>query len=228
MTIDLENWTARERPKRLVFEGRFARLEPFKAEVHGDDLFSAATYGDADARFVYLPEFMPESRVEFQPWLENAQASEDPLFFAVIDKHTGKVEGRQTLMRIDEANGVIETGHIFWGGRISQTPVTTEAFYLFAKYVFDDLGYRRFEWKCNNENDPSKRAALRFGMTAEGVFRQAAVIKGRNRDTAWFSILDHEWPAMREAFESWLDPSNFDSEGQQIKKLGYFREVQNG
>lgn len=148
-----------------------------------------------------------------------AQNSKDPLYFAVVNIETGTVEGRQTLMRIDEANGVIETGHIYWGGRISQTPVTTDAFYLFAQYIFDDLGYRRFEWKCNNANEPSKRAAERFGMTHEGVFRQAAVVKGENRDTAWYSLLDHEWPAMKTAFQAWLDPSNFDAEGRQVKKL---------
>ena len=126
-------------------------------------------------------------------------------------------------MRIDPANGVIETGHIFWGGRISRTPVTTEAFFLFARYIFDTLGYRRFEWKCNDANEASKLAAIRFGMTAEGVFRQAAVVKGKNRDTAWFSMIDREWPQMRAAFEAWLDPANFDSDGRQIKKLQDFR-----
>ena len=220
---DLKNWTARPRPERIPLDGRFCRLEPLNAAKHGDELFDAATASDAGDRFRWLPELPPANRDAFEPWLQTAEKSEDPLYFATIDKSTGKVEGRQTLMRIDEANGVIETGHIFWGGRISQTPVTTEAFYLFAKYIFDDLGYRRFEWKCNNLNEPSKRAAERFGMTAEGVFRQAAVIKGENRDTAWFSILDKEWPAMKSAFEHWLAPANFDSQGKQIKRLNDFR-----
>ena len=219
MVYDVSNWKSKERPERVVLEGRHTRLEPFNAESHGDELYSALTLDDKDARFRYLPEYPPEARIAFQPWLEMAENSDDPMYFAVIDKITNKVEGRQTLMRINEANGVIETGHILWGGRISRTPVTTEAFYLFAKYVFDDLNYRRFEWKCNNANQPSLDAALRFGYTAEGVFRQSMVIKNKNRDTAWFSMLDHEWPAIKTMFERWLDPSNFDGEGSQIKRL---------
>ena len=125
-------------------------------------------------------------------------------------------------MRHDPANGVIEVGHIFWGGAMARTPVSTEAYFLFAHYIFDTLGYRRFEWKCNNLNEPSKRAAERFGMTFEGVFRQAAIVKGRNRDTAWYSLLDHEWPAMRARFERWLAPENFDGQGKQIKRLNDF------
>ena len=219
MDYDLSIWKPRTRPARIVLEGRYTRLEPLNAERHGDELFSAATLSDKDERFRYLPEHPPEARIAFQPWLEMAENSDDPMYFAVIDKSTGKVEGRQTLMRINEAHGVIETGHIFWGGRISRTPVTTEAFFLFAKYVFDELGYRRFEWKCNNANQPSLDAALRFGLTGEGVFRQAMVVKGENRDTAWFSMLDSEWPKNKIMFERWLDPSNFDGEGKQKKKL---------
>lgn len=222
---DLANWTPCPRPERVELDGLYVRLEPLNAARHGKQLFGAATLEDADARFRYLPEKPPVSLAEFAPWLDQAEHSEDPLYFAVIDKRTNTVEGRQTLMRIDAANGVIETGHIYWGGRISRTPVTTEAFYLFARYVFDDLGYRRFEWKCNNANEPSKRAAERFGMMAEGVFRQAAVVKGENRDTAWYSLLDREWPAMRSAFQRWLDPSNFDKHGKQIKRLQAYKEV---
>lgn len=225
---ELENWTTRSRPKPMVLEGRFTRLEPVAKDKHGDQLFAAATASDSDQRFRYLPEVTPKDPAQFRPWLDHAQFSEDPLFFAVIDKKTNTAEGRQSLMRIDPANGVIETGHIYWGSKISQTPVTTEAFYLFARYIFDELGYRRFEWKCNNENEPSKRAALRFGMTAEGVFRQAAIVKGKNRDTAWFSLLDHEWPILKRAFEKWLAPNNFDQNGQQIHRLQDLREEENG
>ncbi|NKB51863.1 MAG: GNAT family N-acetyltransferase [Rhizobiaceae bacterium] len=226
--VDLADWVERPAPERKVLDGRYVRLEPFNAAAHGAQLYSAASLSDADDRFAYLPELAPQSLEKFQPWLEAAQASDDPLYFAVIDKRTDTVEGRQTLMRIDPANGVIETGHIFWGGRISRTPVTTEAFYLFARYIFDDLGYRRFEWKCNNANEPSKVAAIRFGMSPEGVFRQAAVVKGENRDTAWFSLIDKEWPPMRAAFEAWLDPANFDGDGQQIRKLQQLRESVDG
>ncbi|MGI9363790.1 MAG: GNAT family N-acetyltransferase [Rhizobiaceae bacterium] len=225
---DLSNWVPCPRPERRVLEGCFVRLEPFNTHHHGAQLFDAASLADANDRFRYLPERPPASLQDFQPWLEAAQASSDPLYFAVIDKRTNTVEGRQTLMRIDPENGVIETGHIFWGGRISRTPATTEAFYLFAQYVFDTLGYRRFEWKCNNANEPSKISAKRFGMQAEGVFRQAAVVKGENRDTAWFSMIDSEWPRMRRAFEAWLDPSNFDGEGQQKQKLQELWRRQDG
>ena len=216
---DLVNWSGCPRPERKALSGRYVRLEPFEAKAHGDGLFEAIRSDSAD-RFRYLPEHAPMDRAAFHPWLEQAQSSQDPLYFAVIERGTGKVGGRQTLMRIDDANGVIETGHIMWTSIIARRPAATEAFFLFAKYVFDDLGYRRFEWKCNNANLASKQAALRFGMTAEGVFRQAAVVKGRNRDTAWFSIIDKEWPQRRAAFEAWLSPENFDDMGQQKNRLG--------
>lgn len=223
MTGDLKKWTSRPRPERIKLDGRFVSLEPLSADAHGDSLYEAATCPDAESRFRWLPEYPPRSRREFQPWLENAEASEDPLYFAVIDKATGKVGGRQTLMRMDEANGVIETGHIYWGPLISRRPASTEAFFLFARYVFDTLGYRRFEWKCNNRNEASKRAALRYGMQAEGVFRQMSVVKGENRDTAWFSMIDKEWPLARSAFEQWLSPENFDDDGRQIRRLEQIR-----
>jgi RimJ/RimL family protein N-acetyltransferase len=146
-----------------------------------------------------------------------------PLFFTVIDKAGGKVAGRQTLMRIDVANGVIEIGNIYWGPLISRKPGATEAQFLFMKYVFEELGYRRYEWKCNNRNEPSKRAAERFGFKFEGIFRQHLIVKGENRDTAWYSILDKEWPALHGAYEAWLDPANFDGDGQQKRRLEDFR-----
>jgi RimJ/RimL family protein N-acetyltransferase len=219
MMTDLSTWTPRPRPQRIVLDGRYVRLEPLSAARHGDGLFEAATAGNADERFLWLSETTPATRAEFQPWLEKVEASEDPLYFVCIDKATGKVAGRQTLMRIDPANGVIEIGHIHWGPLMQRRPAATEAHFLFMKHIFDDLGYRRWEWKCNDRNEPSKRAALRFGFTPEGVFRQAMVIKGENRDTAWFSIIDKEWPALRPAYEAWLDPANFDADGRQRVSL---------
>lgn len=216
---DLSNWTGCKRPQRKVMEGRYVRLEPLDIDKHGDELFEAATAGDSDGRFRWLPENTPQTREEFQPWLEAAQASPDPMYFAVIDLRTGKVAGRQTMMRMDPVNGVSEIGHIHWGPLIQKTPATTEAFYLFASHLFDELGYRRFEWKCNNRNEPSKDAALRYGMQPEGVHRQLMVIKGENRDTAWFSLLDYEWVKAGEAMKQWLDPSNFDGDGKQIRRL---------
>lgn len=219
MTEDLSTWTARPRPRRAPLEGRYVRLEPLDPERHADELFAASSVTDADQRFQWLPEYPPVAEEAFRTWVEAKAASEDPLFFAVINKETGRVGGRQTLMRIDAANGVIEIGNIYWGPQIARTRAATEALYLFMRHVFDDLGYRRFEWKCNNANGPSKLAALRFGFQEEGVFRQHLVVKGQNRDTAWFSILDKEWPALKKGYETWLAPENFDREGQQRRRL---------
>jgi len=179
---------------------------------------------DADVRFRYLPDEAPESYDAFEPWLERAATSEDMIFFTVIDLASGRIAGRQALMRIDSANGVAEIGNILWSSIVARQPAATEALFLFAHHIFDDLGYRRFEWKCDNLNAPSKRAALRFGFQFEGIFRQHLVVKGRNRDTAWFSIIDSEWPIARRALEAWLDQSNFDEEGNQINRLTQLRD----
>lgn len=220
---DLSNWTPRPRPERKVLDGRYVRLEPLSATTHGDGLHEAATAQDADSRFRFLSETPPESRAAFQPWLDRVEASQDPLYFTVMDKASGKVAGRQTLMRIDAGNGVIEIGHIYWGALVARRPAATEANFLFASYIFDELGYRRYEWKCNNRNEPSKRAAERFGFKFEGLFRQHLVVKGENRDTAWYSIVDKEWPALKKAYQAWLDPRNFDKEGGQKRRLEDFR-----
>jgi RimJ/RimL family protein N-acetyltransferase len=139
----------------------------------------------------------------------------------VIDQKTGRAEGRQALMRIEPAHGVIEIGHILWGPGIARSRVATEALYLFTSHVFDTLGYRRFEWKCHNLNEPSKRAAQRFGFTFEGVFRQHMVAKGRNRDTAWFAMIDADWPRLKAGYEAWLRPENFDESGLQRSTLSF-------
>jgi len=220
---DLSAWTPRERPARAALEGRTVRLEPLDAVRHGDGLYEASATPDGEDRFRYLGERPPESRAAFQSWLEKAAASEDPLYFVVIDRASGRIAGRQTFMRIDAANGVVEIGNILWNAPVARRPAATEALYLFARHAFDDLGYRRFEWKCNNLNEPSKRAALRFGFSFEGIFRQHMVVKGHNRDTAWFAMIDGEWPTIRRAFEEWLDPANFDSEGRQKRRLEEIR-----
>lgn len=218
---ELTHWTPRPLPERRILEGRYCRLEPLDAARHGDQLFEASMAPGAEARHRYLFE-SPMERAAFQTWLEGRAASLDPLFFAVIDRATGRVEGRQTLMRIDPAHGVIEIGSILWGPAIARSRVATEALYLFAAHVFDALGYRRFEWKCNDRNEPSKRAALRFGFTYEGLFRQHMVAKGENRDTAWYSMIDREWPALRAGYQAWLHPDNFDSNGHQRARLETF------
>jgi len=210
------------RPERVTLTGRYARLEPLDPARHGDELFAASMAPGAEERFRYLFE-SPEDRSAFGAWLARAAASQDPLYCAVLDAASGRCEGRQALMRIVPEHGVIEIGSILWGPAIARTRVATEAFFLAARYAFDELGYRRFEWKCNALNEPSRRAAARFGFSYEGTFRQHMLVKGESRDTAWFSIIDGEWPARRLAFERWLDPSNFDAEGHQKRRLGDLR-----
>lgn len=219
MTRDLNTWTPRPLPERRAIEGQYIRLEPLETARHGRDLFQAAHVPDAEERFRWLPEYPPQDEAGFLGWAEQAETSSDPLFFAVIDRATGRAVGRQTLMRIDAGNGVIEIGNIYWGPDLSRRRGATEALFLFMQHVFDDLGYRRFEWKCNNDNLPSKAAAQRFGFAAEGVFRQHMIVKGKNRDTAWFAILDGDWPALRAGYQRWLDPANFDPHERQKRRL---------
>ncbi len=209
-----------KRPERIVLEGRTCRLEPIDPARHRADLFKASTPPDAARRFRYLFDPVVKTEADLDQWLAKAVTSEDPLVFAVIDKRTGRCEGRQTLMRIDPANQSIEIGNIYWGPAISRTPIATEANFLFARYAFDDLGYRRYEWKCDALNAPSRRAAERFGFTYEGHFRRAVINKGRTRDTTWYAMIDDEWPRMKAAYERWLAPANFDADGQQTQSLG--------
>ena len=211
------------RPERIVLDGHYARLEPLTVERHEADLFDSARQPGAEARFAYLFDEVPDDLRTFRSWMERATGSDDPLFSAVIDKGTGRAEGRQALMRIDPVHGTIEIGHILWGPAIARSRVATEALYLAAAYAFETLGYRRFEWKCNDLNLPSRRAALRFGFAFEGIFRQHMVVKGRNRDTAWFSIIDADWPSLKSSYQGWLAPANFSVDGRQLRKLEEFR-----
>ena len=215
--MDMANWSARPRPARAPLQGRYVRLEPLSHE-HANTLYEAASAEGAEDRFRWLFETAPRSRAEFDAWMTNASSSTDPLFFAVIDKKTGRAEGRQALMRIDQTHGVIEIGNIMWGPALQKTRMATEALFLFADHIFA-LGYRRLEWKCNDLNVPSKRAALRFGFQFEGVFRQHMVVKGINRNTAWFAMTDHDWQHMRPSYQRWLSPENFDTDGRQLRKL---------
>ncbi len=216
---DLSGWTPRPRPAAIALEGRWCRLERLDPARHGDSLYAASLAPGVEERFRYLFEPPPADRAAFEAWCGGAASGEDPLFYAVVDPATGRAEGRQALMRITPEHGVIEIGSILWGPKIARTRVATEALYLFAAHAFDTLGYRRFEWKCDALNAPSRRAALRFGFSFEGVFRQHMVVKGRNRDTAWFAIIDAEWPALRAGYERWLDPQNFEANGRQKLSL---------
>jgi RimJ/RimL family protein N-acetyltransferase len=201
-------------PQRLTLEGRYTRLEPVGLR-HAADLFAAVD----GPRFRWLFEGPPQTEAEMIAWVEAAAISADRVYFAVIDKMTGRAEGRHALMNIVPAHGSIEVGGVYWGPRLSRTRAATEALFLHARYVFDELGYRRFEWKCNNLNEPSKAAARRFGFVFEGVFRQHMIIKGESRDTAWFSMLDGDWRRIRSEYERWLAPSNFSADGLQKTPL---------
>ncbi|NDW07230.1 GNAT family N-acetyltransferase [Jiella pacifica] len=208
------------KPEPIVLEGRYARLEPFDPARHSNDLF-AAIVSDADTRHRWLFDHAPETPEALREWMERVATSADPLFHVVVDRAAGRAGGRQSLMRITPDHGVIEIGNILWGEGIAGTRIATEALYLTADYVFETLGYRRFEWKCNDRNAPSKRAAQRFGFAFEGVFRQHMVVKGENRDTAWFAMLDRDWPRLKAGYDTWLDPANFDAEGRQANPLRF-------
>lgn len=219
--MELAGWKGVPQPDRVRLEGRYTRLEPLDPARHGEDLLASAQAPGAEDRFRYLFDEQPTDHAALQAWLDQAARSSDPLFFAVIDTRTGRAEGRQALMRIDAANGVMEIGSILWGPAIARSRVATEALFLAASYVFDTLGYRRLEWKCHNANEPSKRAAERFGFTFEGLFRQHMVAKGENRDTAWFAMIDRDWPRLKAGYEGWLQPDNFNGTGQQKTKLEF-------
>lgn len=220
---DLHTWSGAKFPQRVVLEGRYTRLEPLAA-YHEEALYAASSAPGADDRFRYLFEAPPADRAAFRAWMAKASISQDPLYFAVIDKATGRAEGRQALMRIVPDHGVIEIGSILWGPAIARTRVATESQFLLADYVFETLGYRRYEWKCNVLNTPSRRAAQRFGFQYEGTFRQHMVVKGENRDTAWFAMTDAEWPSLKTLYHAWLEPDNFDAEGRQRNTLGTDRQ----
>lgn len=219
MTEDLSRWTPRPRPPRTAMEGRLVRVEPFDAERHAADLFDAYRLDAAGALWTWMG-YGPFP--DFDAYREHAlrvMSGDDPLFHAIVDLPTGRAVGVASLMRITPEHGVVEVGHIAYSPRLQRTPGATEAMYLMARRVFDELGYRRYEWKCDSLNGPSRRAAERLGFRFEGLFRKHMVVKGRNRDTAWFAITDDEWPALRSAFERWIDPANFDREERQRRSL---------
>jgi len=217
--LDLSKWAPCRLPEAKILTGQFVRLEPLNAKKHGDDLFKDASQASEARRFDYLMENPTPSRAEFDAFLQRAELSRDPLYFAVIDQETGRAIGRQSFLRIEPAHGVIEIGHIYWGPLLRGRRQATEAQFLFADYVFSELGYRRYEWKCNNDNQPSKIAAKRFGFSFEGIFRQHMVTKGKNRDTAWFSIIDTDWVKLRPLYLKWLQRDNFDATGNQKIRL---------
>ena len=215
----LPGWTARPRPPRTPMEGRTVRLVPLDPQGHGDQLWEAFSSDASGRMWTYLPVGPYADRSAFDADLVKNAESEDPLFFTVIDRGTGKAVGFATYLRIDPPVGVIEVGFISFSPLLQRTTASTETMYLMMARVFDELGYRRYEWKCDALNAPSRAAAARLGFGFEGIFRQATIYKGRNRDTAWFSILDSEWPAIKRGFQAWLEPANFTGDGGQKRSL---------
>lgn len=206
------------RPGRVTLVGNYTALVPLIAEAHDGALWAAVGGEENDSLWDYLGDGPYRDRAEFRRNLETKELSVDPMFFAILSPAGGAL-GYASLMRIEPKHGAIEVGNINYGPALQKTPAGTEAMYLLAQYVFEKLGYRRYEWKCNSLNEPSRRAAARYGFQYEGVFRQHMVVKGKNRDTAWFSMLDSEWPARKSAFENWLSPDNFDTGGRQRSPL---------
>lgn len=220
---DLPGWTSAQRPPRSSLNGRLVRLEPLDAARHGASLFAAYSEDAEGRNWTYMPVGPFSDQTTFDAWLESAQESYDPMFHAILDAETGAGLGIASYLRIDPPVGTIEVGFICYAPRLQGTAGATEAMYLLMHRAFDDLGYRRYEWKCDALNAASRRAAERLGFRFEGIFRQATVYKGRNRDTAWYSILDREWPGLKRCFETWLDPENFDADGNQRRTLAEIR-----
>jgi RimJ/RimL family protein N-acetyltransferase len=219
----IDAWAPRRRPERAAMVGRFCRLEPLVPALHGRSLYDGIQEDKEGRTWTYLLYGPFADEADFRAWLDQQAAGSDPLFFAVVDSRSGIALGLVSFLRIDPAAGAISVGHVIFAPSLRRTPAATECMYLMMRRAFDELGYRRCEWRCDSLNGKSRAAAERFGFTLEGVFRQAAVAKGRNRDTACFSIIDGEWPRVRDSFERWLEPVNFDSEGRQRLRLSDLR-----
>jgi RimJ/RimL family protein N-acetyltransferase len=207
------------RPGRVTLQGSSVILEPLSSTRHEESLWQRTSGAERDYLWRYMGEGPFASREPFHRLLLQREESADPVFYAIVDQASNEAIGMAALMRIEPVHRVIEIGNIVFTEALQKTRAATEAMYLFARYAFEDLGYRRYEWKCNALNEASRRAALRLGFTFEGIFRQHMIVKGRNRDTAWFSMLDSEWPQRKAEFERWLDPANFETSGAQKTPL---------
>jgi RimJ/RimL family protein N-acetyltransferase len=215
------DWKPARVPEKVPLEGATVVLEPVDPDRHAAAMFSSSK--DAPQLWKHLAYGPFKDQDEFTRWLQDRAATNDPLFYALVDRAAGEARGMASYLRMEPQHGVIEIGHIWFAPALQRTRAATEAIFLLARHAFDDLGYRRLEWKCDSLNSPSRRAAERFGFTYEGVFRQHMVVKGRNRDTAWYSITGVEWPSRREAFEAWLSAENFDAGGAQRRSLAEIR-----
>ena len=214
----LDSWTVPERPARTTLEGRFCRLEPLDPESHAAELYEEYSADTRGTIWTYLPYGPFESGTEFETWMRRDCLDDDPLFYAIVELAGGRTAGVASYLRINPSAGSIEVGHINYAPVLQRTAAATEAMYLLMKYAFE-LGYRRYEWKCDSLNGPSRSAAMRLGFSYEGLFRQATIYKGRSRDTAWYSIIDSEWPQLKAAYERWLEPDNFGPDGRQKVSL---------
>ena len=216
-------WSPRPRPPRTAIEGRFCTVEPLDPERHAAQLFAAYAEDREGRMWTYLPRGPYASPDEYRSFAETACQNDDPLVHTILDNNSGEAVGTASYMRIEPSVGVIEIGSITYSPRLQRRPAATEAMYLMMRRVFDELGYPRYEWKCDSLNQPSRAAAARLGFRYEGLFRQASITRGGNRDTTWFSVIDSEWPALRTAFERWLDPANFATDGTQRHNLASLR-----
>jgi RimJ/RimL family protein N-acetyltransferase len=219
---DLSNWTPRPAPKPVRLEGRYVTLVAYERDKHAQALWAALGETGVNTRLKYFaaPDF--QSADAFADWLDAVEKA-GWLREVFIDNNTGDVVGMAHYMRADPANGVVEVGGVAHGLAMARSPISTEAHYLMARHVFEDLGYRRYEWKCHNDNAPSHAAAKRLGFSFEGVFRKHMISRGENRDTAWYAMIDDDWPRLKMAFEAWLAPANFDAEGRQLRGLSDIR-----
>ncbi len=216
----LENWQARTFPEPVTLTGQYCRLEPLNATQHTDSLYQAFHPANGNQAFwTYLSVGPFDDPQSFSAFIRTAVASRDPLYFAVVDLRSERAVGLLSLMRTDVRNGVTEVGHVMFSPSLQRTLLSTEAQFLLMQYVFSALKYRRYEWKCDSLNAPSRNAALRLGFQFEGIFRQAVVYKGRSRDTAWFSVIDSDWPVLKTAFQRWLSADNFNAQGEQQCRL---------
>ncbi|OFZ66205.1 MAG: GNAT family N-acetyltransferase [Betaproteobacteria bacterium RBG_16_56_24] len=214
----VRDWKTPPHPMREPMDGRFCRLEPLDPMRHAESLYAANALDVGGKTWTYLPYGPFETLASYRTWIEQYCCGSDPLFYAIVDLAKGAAVGVASYLRINPSSGSIEVGHINYSPLLQRTPAATEAMYLMMARAFG-LGYRRYEWKCNALNTPSRAAAQRLGLSFEGIFRQATIIKGRNRDTAWYAVIDCEWPAIKEAFLQWLSPSNFDERGKQRTRL---------
>ena len=215
----IENWKTCEVPPKTKMEGRYCVIEILDIEKHAEDLFNsfAKDIKNYDWTYLHYGEF--KTLIKFKEWLDKDCLHNDPLFHTIIDKNQNIAVGMASYLRIHKKIGTIEVGHIHYSFSMQKKPIGAEAMYLMMKRVFEELGYRRYEWKCDSLNERSCKAAKRFGFTFEGIFRQHNIVKGHNRDTAWFSIIDKDWDRIKENYETWLDKTNFNREGKQKKSL---------